>query len=99
MIRIVNFFLEKHCPVGSLLLHAGCGNGDVDEKAGKRFKILSLDMALRTNNSSSKLAQGDVFRLPIKNSSIDGIYNLGLVEHFTENEIIEMLKEYQRLEA
>lgn len=98
--RILNFFLEKNYKENSILLHAGCGNGDVDEKANKRFKLLSLDTsisALRINNSSSMLVQGDVFQLPIKMASVDGIYNLGLMEHFTENEIIDILKEFGRV--
>lgn len=98
--RILNFFLEKNYTENSVLLHAGCGNGDVDEAANKKFKLLSLDnsmLALRRNPSSRMLVQGDVFKLPVKTASIDGIYNLGLMEHFTEDEIIEILKEFRRV--
>lgn len=98
--RNLNFFLEKNYMEDSVLLHAGCGNGDVDERANKKFKLVSLDssmLVLRMNNSSRMLVQGDVFQLPIKNAFIDGIYNLGLMEHFTENEIIEMLREFGRV--
>jgi len=97
---ILNFFLDKNYKKGCVLLHAGCGNGDVDERVSEKFKVLSLDnsmTALRANNSSEMLVQGDVFQLPMKDSSIDGIYNLGLMQHFTENDIIKILKESARV--
>src|SRR3989338_5188153 len=100
IIQILNFFLDKNYGANSLLLHAGCGNGDVDAVAARKFKILSLDtslIALKTNSSSDMLVQGDIFHVPIKENSLDGIYNLGLMEHFTENEIIEVLKKFDQV--
>ena len=100
IIQILNFFLDKNYSANSLLLHAGCGNGDVDAKAARKFIILSLDMsliALKTNSSSDMLVQGDIFRMPVKEESLDGIYSLGLMEHFTENEIVEILKKFSQV--
>lgn len=98
--RTVKFFLEKNYRDDSVLLHAGCGSGRVDEKIKNKFRLLSLDIsmpALRINNCARMLVQGDILRLPIEASSLDGIYNLGVMEHFTENEVVEMLKEFGRV--
>lgn len=95
--RILNFFIEKNYEKSAVLLHAGCGSGLVDKKASKRFKLISLDIsmpALRMNKFSHMLIQGNVLHLPIKDKSIDGIYNLGVMEHFNEKEIAEILKEF-----
>ena len=40
---------------------------------------------------------GDVFHLPFKDKSISGIYNLGVMEHFYENELTCILKEFSRV--
>ena len=98
--RLLNFFLCKNYGEGSLLLHAGCGSGKVDEKIKGAFKLVSLDIAmpaLKINTYSRMLVQGDILRLPIKTNTFDGIYNLGVMEHFTEEDLIKILKEFNRV--
>ena len=38
-----------------------------------------------------------IFSVPVPDSSFDGIYNLGVMEHFTEDEIMGILKEFHRV--
>jgi ubiquinone/menaquinone biosynthesis C-methylase UbiE len=100
IIRALNFFLYRNYSSDSVLLHAGCANGDLDVRVSRKFKLLSLDKSmagLRINNTSGMRIQGDVFQMPVKNASLDGIYNLGLMEHFPEGRIIAMLKEFDRV--
>ena len=39
----------------------------------------------------------DIFKLPFKNLSIDGIWNLGVMEHFDLKEINQILNEFNRV--
>jgi len=94
------FFLDRNYKNDSVLLHAGCGSGLVDEKARKNFKLFPIDIsfnALKINDDPKRLVQGDILRIPFKKASFDGIYNFGVMEHFTQSEIIEILKEFNRV--
>lgn len=98
--RLLEFFLRRNYSEGALLLHAGCGSGKVDQGISNRFKLVSLDIAmpaLKINTSSCVLVQGNILELPIKANSFDGIYNLGVMEHFTEEELVRILKEFSRV--
>lgn len=100
----LNFFLNKEFKKGSILLHAGSGSGQVDEDITKRFDITALDIsdeALKLyklhNGPSSKTLKASIFEIPLKDKTLDGIYNLGVHEHFTGSENEKILKEYKRV--
>ena len=40
---------------------------------------------------------GDIFRLPFADASIDGIWNVGVMEHFTHDEIDVIMSEFHRV--
>jgi ubiquinone/menaquinone biosynthesis C-methylase UbiE len=40
---------------------------------------------------------GDMFRLPYKDGSISGIYNLGVMEHFLLEDLVAILNEFYRV--
>ena len=103
--KYLNHFIKKYFRDRSAsLLHAGCGSGEVDSDISKIYNVTSLDLSLsalnlnRTiNNNAGHLIQGDIFNLPFPDSSFDGVYNLGVMEHFTENDINTILKEFKRV--
>lgn len=41
--------------------------------------------------------QADIVQLPFKNNSIDGIWNVGVMEHFTEGELVAVMREFNRV--
>jgi predicted SAM-dependent methyltransferase len=41
--------------------------------------------------------RGTIFSIPIKDGSVDGIYHLGVMEHFDEQEIQQILSEFHRI--
>jgi len=99
----LNYYIHKYFPKGSILLHAGCGSGDVDKDISKKYKIIALDispMALKQyqklNGKSSKTLLSNIFKLP-KNVSFDGIYNLGVMEHYSENDIQKILMQFKNV--
>jgi ubiquinone/menaquinone biosynthesis C-methylase UbiE len=52
---------------------------------------------MKANKNYSKLILGSIFNMPVPDNSYDGIYNLGVMEHFSEEEIKQILKEFNRI--
>lgn len=90
-------------PQGSVILHAGCGGGQVEEGFDRDYSIIGLDISRNALNlysrhhTRSNLVLGDIKVLGIKDGSLDGIYNLGVMEHFSEDEIHIILREFHRI--
>jgi ubiquinone/menaquinone biosynthesis C-methylase UbiE len=89
---------------GSSLLHAGCGSGQVDTDIQNEMKITALDISKgalglysRNNKNAAAIVHVSIFDLPFPDATFDGIYNLGVMEHFTENEITRILRELRRV--
>ncbi len=102
--RSLNHFLKKEFKKGSNLLHAGSGSGQVDEDVKKIFDITALDISAEAlklyrfhNGASSKTLKASIFDIPVKDEAYDGIYNLGVHEHFTGKENEKIFKEYLRV--
>jgi dolichol-phosphate mannosyltransferase len=102
--RALNIFVRESFCSGSELLHAGCGSGQVDIDVTKTMKVTALDISLsalglhdRANAGRAKLVHGDLFAVPLPDQSFDGIYNLGVMEHFSVEDIHKILVEFRRL--
>lgn len=102
--RALNHFIEKYFKSAALLLHAGCGSGQVDTGISDKIDILALDISIpalniykKIHKNSCRVINGDISRIPVKNEILDGIYNLGTMEHFSEDEIHKILIEFYRV--
>jgi ubiquinone/menaquinone biosynthesis C-methylase UbiE len=102
--RTLNYFTLKYLHKGSKVLHAGCGSGEVDTDANKHFEITAFDLShnaleiyRQVNGENSRTIQGSILAMPFGNGEFDGIYNLGVLEHFEEKEVIKILKEFHRV--
>ncbi len=102
--NILNHFIKKHFTKGQKVLHAGCGSGQVDTDIRKLIDITAFDIsahALRiykkVNGENCTAVQGSIFSMPFEDNSFDGLYNLGVVEHFTQDEIQQLLIECKRV--
>lgn len=100
---LLNHFLFKYFTTGSRLLHAGCGSGQVDKDVGDKFAISALDISpealsiyRKSNKNHKELVHGSIFDMPVAEGSFDGIYNLGVMEHFTTDEIERILDQFRR---
>ena len=97
-------FVKKYfTSIQDPILHAGCGSGEVDESIQDLIRPFSLDLAWRALELNAKISGnhrrlccGDLFKLPFTDNSLGGIYNLGVMEHFYEPEIQEVLSEFRR---
>jgi dolichol-phosphate mannosyltransferase len=103
--RNLNRFVAKYFRPGAKVLHAGCGGGQVDTDITKRVSITGLDISVQAlnfykrTNSSAQVLHGSIFEIPLPDRSVEGLYNLGVMEHFTAPEIRRILKEFDRVLA
>ncbi|MEK6940131.1 MAG: methyltransferase domain-containing protein [Nanoarchaeota archaeon] len=104
MVKMFEHFMKKNFSSGSKLLHAGCGGGYADVCLHGYADITALDNSSnalerykKNHGDKSKIILGDIFHLPFEEKSFDGIYNLGVMEHFKEDEIQAILTEFKRI--
>lgn len=102
--RIVNHFIPKYFPLGGEILHAGCGSGQVDTDIAKKMSVCALDISpqalaiyRKSQPQVTRLIHASIFDIPVPDDTYDGIYNLGVMEHFTERQIEQILKEFHRV--
>ena len=102
--RNLNYFIHKHFSPGARLLHAGCGSGQVDSELSREMRITAVDISLpalesyrRNNPNAEAVRHGDILDLnAVAGGSFDGAYNLGVVEHFSHDQIVHILREMGR---
>ena len=91
---------------GRNYLHAGCGSGGSDQRLPmERARFHFLDISPEALNLHRRqpmglkrsYACGDIFRLPYASGSLDGLFNFGVMEHFTEPQISAILSEFRRV--
>jgi SAM-dependent methyltransferase len=96
-------FISKYLERNSIVLHAGCGGGQVEEEIADIYTIIGMDISpnalelYKKYHKAPNLIRGDIISIGIKNCSLDGIYNLGVMEHFSEEEIKIILMEFHRI--
>ena len=100
----LNHFIYKYFRKGCALLHAGCGGGQVDvdiciqyEVTGLDISINSLNMHNKVTKGKVKLLHGSILKIPVPDGTYDGIYNLGVMEHFSVDEIRLIIDEFKRV--
>lgn len=98
------YFLDKNFNRGTHLLHAGSGIGEVDKSVLKFFKVTAVDFSTKAvsiykkkNPGSYQVVLADIFKLPFNNDSFDGAYNLGVFEHYDDEDVVLILKELSRV--
>ena len=100
----LNRFVGRYFAPGARVLHAGCGGGQVDADIRHQVSITGLDISLnalrlyqKLNRGHSQTLHGSIFDIPLPDGTVDGVYNLGVMEHFTEEEIHRILREFRRV--
>ncbi len=102
--RNLSRFIKNTFEPGKHLLHAGCGSGQVDKDVVQYADVTGLDISVnalnfykRVHRGQVKVLHGSIFSIPTQPGTFDGIYNLGVMEHFTEDEIQKILVEFHRI--
>ncbi|MBL8012256.1 MAG: glycosyltransferase [Candidatus Omnitrophica bacterium] len=101
---ILDHFTRRHFTRGSKVLHAGCGGGQVDDGVVRWVQLSAIDIShkaleiyRKSNPMVRDVVHGDIFNLPYPAQTFHGIYNLGVMEHFTEQEIKKILQDFHRV--
>ncbi len=102
--RTVSYFFDKYFPERGIFLEAGCGTAEtsmrIDKRGGNR-KLVATDIVQPVLKHCHAVMDericGDIFRLPFADESIEGIWNVGVMEHFTQTEIDQIMSEFYRV--
>ncbi len=103
--RCVARYVTRYFQAPGLYVECGCGSSEtscrIRPQSGQTFLALDfadrpLGMALRQPCHSGGI-QADIRQLPFANQSLDGLWNLGVMEHFEEDEQLTILREFHRV--
>ena len=101
---MLNRYMRREFVERADVLHAGCGGGQVDTDVVRRVRVTALDISTealyrykKLHGNTSRVLQGSIFAIPSESGAFDGIYNLGVMEHFSEDEIKKILNEFYRV--
>lgn len=96
--------IRNNFPPGATLLHAGCGGGQVDINVIGYAKVIAFDISSNAiakyralNGDKAETIIGDLFTLDKIGRKVDGIYNLGVMEHFDHEQIKELFRKFNRV--
>jgi SAM-dependent methyltransferase len=86
---------------GKIFLEAGAGTSETSVLVDlSRHTSISMDISeavlKRSVNSQLKL-QGDLFNLPLQDGSVDVIFNIGVHEHYSNDQNAVILQEFMRV--
>ena len=101
--RAVAYFVDRYLSGEGLLVEAGSGTSEtsmsIPKLKGART-LVALDLILTVLERCHPVMDvricGDIFSLPFQNNSLDGIWNVGVMEHFTHAQIDAILREFRR---
>lgn len=102
--KSVRHFVEMYFKDTGNFVEMGSGSSQTSVLIRKKSRLLyCLDFAFEPLVHARLIPvidggiQSDLFHLPFRNDSVDGIWNLGVMEHFTDEEINKILKEFNRV--
>jgi SAM-dependent methyltransferase len=102
--RTVRYFVGKYFPKQGRFLEAGSGTSETSlriDKGNRDKTLVAVDIVPRVLRNCHPIMDhrvcGDIFRLPFQDSSIDGIWNVGVMEHFTHEQIDKIMRELHRV--
>jgi SAM-dependent methyltransferase len=102
--RTVSYFVERYFPTEGLFVEAGSGTAETSMRINKhrdKRKLVAVDIVLpvleRCHPIMDARMCGDIFRLPFQDDALDGIWNVGVMEHFTHDEIDQIMREFYRV--
>ena len=102
--NFVKVCIERYFPKKGIFLETGSGSSESSSRIIKNQRhLIAFDISPVALEKSKKIGhmdefiEGNIFDTKFKNDSIDGIWNLGVMEHFTEKEIVKILNEFHRI--
>jgi glycosyltransferase involved in cell wall biosynthesis len=100
----LNHFIQSSFPQGAELVHAGCGGGEVDVDVVRYAKVTAVDISPNAvakyrslHGEHAETVVADIFNLRKLDRKFDGVYNLGVMEHFEDDHIRKLLSEFSEV--
>lgn len=105
--RAVRHYTDRYFPPGGFQVEAGCGTGQssatmraLDRRlVGLDFSFPALLEARRGAAPHRAFLRGDIRALPFRDGSLTGVWNLGVMEHFQQEDGLAILRELRRVLA
>lgn len=101
---MVRNIIERYFPREGIFIECGSGSTESSSRILRyQRKFIALDISFtalqrgRAIGFADHLLCGNIFQLPLKKNSVEGIWNLGVMEHFHEREIAALLNEFYRI--
>jgi SAM-dependent methyltransferase len=102
--RTVEWHVNRFFPERGVFVEAGSGTSETSERIDKRGgsrRLVAVDLVLDVvahahANMDARIA-ADCFHLPFADATIDGLWNVGVMEHFTHDLIDQMMREFHRV--
>lgn len=102
--RAVSYFFNRYFPEKGIFVEAGSGTAETSmriDKLGGNRKLVAADIVQPVLKQCHPVMDsrvcGDIFSLPFADNSVDGIWNVGVMEHFTQEQIDRIMKEFYRV--
>ena len=100
----VDFYINRYFKTHGRYVECGSGKSDTTlktVKGGRQLTAVDYNLpVLRKTAGNPKIdhcVNADIFSLPFKDDSVDGIWNVGVMEHFTIKDIHRILFEFRRV--
>ena len=102
--RTVRYFVNCYFPSKGIFIEAGSGTAETSmriDKCGGQRKLVAMDIVQPVLKHCHPIMDarvcGDIFCLPFADNSVDGIWNVGVMEHFTHEQIDKIMREFHRV--
>ena len=105
MSNALSYYFEQYFPKEGTFVEAGSGSSLTTHLVKKyNRKLIAVDISqkaleeAKSNGKMDEFVHADITKqLPFADDSIDGIWNLGVMEHFTQEEIDSSMQEFYRV--
>ncbi len=101
--------IRRHMSTDNRVLHLGAGTGEIDALMPHDWTLLAVDFSseatrlrrdrLEALGLKRPAVQADMLSLPLERATFGIIFNLGVMEHFSDAEIVRSLSEMKRVLA
>ncbi|HTO88531.1 MAG TPA: class I SAM-dependent methyltransferase [Thermoanaerobaculia bacterium] len=102
--RAVRHYARRYFRAEGIFVECGCGTGQASARIERgRRRLIALDFSTEALRQAARVPvftgrlQADIRNLPIADGSIDGIWNLGVLEHFDAQATAGILSEFRRV--
>jgi ubiquinone/menaquinone biosynthesis C-methylase UbiE len=102
--KSVRYYINRYFPDNGIFVECGSGTSQTSVSIEKRDRtLIAIDISkgalqkAKDVKTIDALVNADIFSLPFRKNSVDGIWNLGVMEHFNEEELKKAFREFHRV--